>query len=220
MNKIFTKWSMYILLLIPVWGFAQTKVQLEIAPYTVPCDETERDNCLQLLSTTGSAIEVIPLDGIKGFKAEQGFEYTLDVEQAEENTDSRAPQYILKKEVSKMWVPQYAIDAPTLEGSFQVVGFNGRSIDNIDIDLVINSGNSIMRGSTGCNNYHLFFKQFGYSLVFSKILATHMFCSSRAALEEEYFVVFNNVHHFELKGDVLRLFDITDKNLLEAVRIR
>lgn len=218
MKKSFTAIHLCLYFLISCAAISQETVRLEIAPYLVPCDDTQSSNCLQLLNTNGDNLDLIPLDGIDGFIAVEGFEYTLDVTPTEKANQEIS--YTLKKEVSKMWVPQYATDAPTLEGSFQVVGFNGKSIDTNDIDLIINASNRVMRGSTGCNNYHLFFKQFGYSLIFSKILASHMFCASRMALEEEYFVIFNSVHHFELDKDVLRLYDITDKKLLEAVRLR
>ncbi|RMB62831.1 META domain-containing protein [Dokdonia sinensis] len=199
--------------------FAQEKITLEVAPYTIYCDDTESERCLQLLDTLGASLEIVGMDAIEGFKAEEGFEYTIEA-QPLPVMDDGVVRYRLIKETSKMWVPQYATDAPTLNGSFQVVGFNGRSLNNNQIDLVINANNSIMRGSTGCNNYHLFFKQLGYSLIFSKILASHLLCDSRSALDEEYFVVFNSVHHFDLQGDVLRLYDITNKLLLEAQRIR
>lgn len=198
---------------------AQESMTIEVAPYTVYCDDTESERCLQLLDTKGDSLAIIPLNAIAQFKAEEGYEYTLKVEAIAQASDG-APKYRLINEDSKMWVPQYATDAPVLNGSFQVVGFNGRSLNNNQIDLVINANNSVMRGSTGCNNYHLFFKQFGYSLIFSKILASHMLCDSQSALDEEYFVVFNSVHHFDLNGDVLRLYDITNKFLLEAQRIR
>lgn len=216
--------TLFLSLLISWVVIGQKTVRLEIAPYLVPCDDTEADNCLQLLDINGSNLNLIPLNGIKGFTAEQGFEYTLDVTpnvilKEEEEEEEEIYSYTLHKEVSKMWVPQYATDAPTLEGSFQVVGYNGKSIDTNNIDLIINASKRVMRGSTGCNNYHLFFEQFGYSLLFSKILASHMFCASRAALEEEYFVIFNSVHHFKLENDVLHLYDITDRKLLEAIRL-
>lgn len=219
MKKGFTAIQLCLCFLISCAAISQETVRLEIAPFLVPCDDTQSSNCLQLLNTNGDNLDLIPLDGIDGFNAVEGFEYTLDVTPTRD-LNQVVTSYSLKKEISKMWVPQYATNAPKLEGSFQVVGFNGKSIDTNDIDLIINASNRVMRGSTGCNNYHLFFKQFGYSLVFSKILASHMFCASRSALEEEYFVIFNSVHHFELNQDVLRLYDITDKKLLEAVRLR
>lgn len=220
MKRIVKNGILIPLLFVSLFVQGQKNLQIEVAPYTVFCDDTESSDCLQLLDARGSNLKVVPLDAIKGFIPEKGFEYTLDVQEIPVSTDNENASYVFKKEVSKMWVPQFAVDAPELKGSFQVVGFGGRSIDTTDLNLIINANNSVMYGSTGCNNYHLFFKQLGYSLVFSKILATHLYCASRSAMEEEYFVIFNSVHHFDLQGDVLRLYDISDKQLLEAQRIR
>lgn len=223
MKNVSHNWMLFLCLISFFSGLSQKSVQIEVAPYTVPCGDTENEDCLQLLDATGSSVGVIPLKGIQGFTPEKGYEYTLDVKELVpdiDDVDDEVPSYIFQKEVSKMWVPQFATDAPILKGNFRVVGFGGRSINTNDLDLVLNANNSIMSGTTGCNNYHLFFKQLGYSLIFSKILATHLYCASRSALEEEYFVIFNSVHHFDLKGDVLRLYDISDKQLLEAQRIR
>lgn len=218
MKNIVHKWTLIFGLITFFSSYSQESLQIEVAPYTVYCDDTQSSDCLQLLDVKGANLKVIPLDAIQGFIPEKGYEYTLDVQEmiSEETNTS----YVFQKEVSKMWVPQFAVDAPALEGNFQVVGFGGKSIDTTDLNLIINANNSVMFGSTGCNNYHLFFKQLGYSLIFSKILATHLYCASRNAMEEEYFVIFNSVHHFDLKGDVLRLYDISDKKLLEAQRIR
>lgn len=197
------------------------EVTLEIAPYRVSCnDNRDVKECLQVLDNIGNPVAVIARDGIQNFNPEQGFEYTITAQDLFPNGDKKTDRYVLKNVVSKMWIPQYAINAPQLNGNFQVIGINGRAIDPSSINLVINANNSVMRGSTGCNNYHLFFEQIGYSLVFSKILASHLFCDQRSALEEEYFVIFNSVHHFDLKGDVLRLYDITDRMLLEANLLR
>ena len=198
----------------------QNTVTLEVAPYFVSCEDSDDDTCLQLLDINGADVAVITPDAIKGFTAEAGYEYTLEVQILAKEKEEDPIQYQLKKIVSKLWVPQYAIDAPELKGSFKVTGINGASVRANQTDLIINANNSVMRGSTECNNYHLFFKQFGYSLVFSKILTTDLFCSSRRPLQDEYFIVFNSVHHFEFKGDVLRLYDFNDKLLLEANLLR
>ncbi len=222
---IMLKVSKYLILCCCLFSFvrskAQNTIQIEVAPFLVPCVENKNEECLQLLGSDGSNLKVIPLEGIEGFIPEKGYEYTLNVQEIEANsTTTEIKKYILLSEVSKMWVPQFAIDAPLLDGSFQVVGFGGKSIDTNDLNLIINANNSIMSGSTGCNNYHLFFKQLGYTLIFSKILSTHLYCASRSTLEEEYFVIFNSVHHFELNDDVLKLYDISDRQLLEAARIQ
>jgi heat shock protein HslJ len=214
--------SFLLAVLLPFSGITQEEglITYEVAPYLVPCENSDDDNnCLQLMDKTGTPVAIISKDDIKNFKPELGFEYIIKVEPIDTETDNNAT-YRLQQVVSKMWIPQYAIDAPKLNGNFQVVGINGRAVDTNEINLIINANKSVMRGSTGCNNYHLFFEQIGYSLVFSKILASHLFCDSRSALEEEYFITFNRVHHFDLKGDTLRLYDIADKMLVEANLIR
>jgi hypothetical protein len=198
----------------------QNTITLEVAPYVVACENSEEDSCLQLLNIDGTDLAVINSDAIKGFTAEPGFEYTLQVKALPKVEEEDPEMYQLQKVVSKLWVPQYAIDAPELKGSFRVTGINGVALNSNQTELIINANNSIMRGSTECNNYHLFFKQFGYSLMFSKILTTDLFCSSRRPLQQEYFIVFNSVHHFEFKGDLLRLYDLNDKLLLEANLLR
>ena len=195
-------------------------ITLEVAPYFVDCENSDDDRCIQLLDINGADLAVINSDAIKGFTAKPGFEYTLEVHVLAKEKEEDPIQYQLKEIVSKLWVPQYAIDAPELKGNFRVTGVNGMSLGANQTELIINANNSVMRGSTECNNYHLFFKQFGYSLVFSKILTTNLFCSSRRPLQDEYFIVLNNVHHFEFKGDVLRLYDFNDKLLLEANLLR
>ncbi|MFT5862650.1 MAG: heat shock protein HslJ [Flavobacteriales bacterium] len=198
----------------------QNTIMLEVAPYFVDCVNSDQDPCLQLLNLDGRNLAVINSDAIKGFTAEPGFEYTLQVQALPKVEEEDPLRYQLENVVSKLWVPQYAIDAPELKGSFRVTGVNGVSLSSNQTELIINANNSVMRGSTECNNYHLFFKQFGYSLVFSKILTTDLFCSSRRPLQQEYFIVFNSVHHFEFKGDLLRLYDLNDKLLLEANLLR
>lgn len=198
----------------------ESTITLEVAPYFVNCENSDDDRCIQLLDTNGANLAIINSDAIKGFTTKPGFEYTLKVLVLAKEKEQDPLQYQLKEIVSKLWVPQYAIDAPELKGSFRVTRVNGLSLNANQTELIINANNSIMRGSTECNNYHLFFKQFGYSLVFSKILTTDLFCSSRRPLQDEYFIVFNSVHHFEFKGDVLRLYDFSDKLLLEAQLLR
>ncbi|MFC4635383.1 DUF4377 domain-containing protein [Dokdonia ponticola] len=195
-------------------------ITLEVAPYLVTCENTEEETCLQLLDINGGDLNVISFDAIEGFTAEVGYEYTLQVTELPKEKEEDLTKYQLKKIVSKLWVPQYAIDAPEIKGNFKVTGINGLPLNPNQTELIINANKSIIRGSTECNNYHIFFKQFGYSLVFSKILTTDLFCSSRKPLQEEYFIVFNSVHHFEFKGDILKLYDFSDKLLLEAQLLR
>lgn len=195
-------------------------ITLEVAPYAVVCEDTEDELCLQLLDINGKDLTIISPDAIQGFTAEVGFEYTLQVVALTKEKEEDPIKYQLKKIVSKLWVPQYATDAPEIKGNFKVIGINGLPLNPNQTELIINANKSVIRGSTECNNYHLFFKQFGYSLVFSKILTTDLFCSSRKPLQDEYFIVFNSVHHFEFKGDILKLYDFSDKLLLEAQLLR
>jgi len=211
-----------IFLLSTFYTSAQEKntITLEVAPYTVTCENTEEEMCLQLLDVNGEDLAIISLDAIEDFTAEVGFEYTLQVVALPKEKEEAPTKYKLKKIVSKLWVPQYAIDAPEIKGNFKVIGINGLPLNPNQTELIINANRSIIRGSTECNNCHLFFKQFGYSLVFSKILTTDLFCSSRKPLQDEYFIVFNSVHHFAFKGDILKLYDFNDKLLLEAQLLR
>ncbi|WP_299216287.1 META domain-containing protein [uncultured Dokdonia sp.] len=212
-----------IFLLCTFYASAQEQsiLTLEVAPYLVPCEDSDPEEmCLQLLSTNGEDLFIITTDAIEGFIAESGFEYTLEVQVLPKLKEDDLTRYQLQKVISKIWVPQYAVDAPELKGSFKVVGINGLPLNPNQTELIINANNSVMRGSTECNNYHLFFKQFGYSLVFSKILTTDLFCASRRPLQDEYFIVFNRVHHFEFKGDVLKLYDFNDTLVLEANLLR
>lgn len=195
-------------------------ITIEVAPYVVLCEDSEDETCLQLLDVNGGDLNIIFSDAIDGFTAEIGFEYTLQVAMLPKKKEEDPTKYELKKVVSKLWVPQYAIDAPEIKGNFKVIGINGLPLNPNQTELIINANKSVMRGSTECNNYHLFFKQLGYSLIFSKILTTDLFCSSRKPLQDEYFIVFNSVHHFEFKGDILKLYDFSDKLLLEAQLLR
>ena len=98
MKKNLTYLHVFISLFISYTVISQEILQLEIAPYLVPWDDSETDDCLQLLDIDGSSLKLLPLDGIKGFTAEQGFEYTLDVLPNPILEEDQRSSYTLKKE--------------------------------------------------------------------------------------------------------------------------
>ncbi len=197
---------------------AQESRIIEVAPYTTICPNSDEERCLVLLDKLGTELDIMPLNSIEGFTAEEGFEYTLEIVPLE-NPKGDATFKIVTS-ISKLWVPQFSSTAPALVGSFRVERINGKRLLPNTKELIINARNSVISGNLDCNNFHLFFKQLGYSLIFSKILATTMSCPGGQFIDQEYLSVFNGIHHFSLDGDVLKLFDISDKELVEAVLIR
>lgn len=99
---------------------------------------------------------------------------------------------------------------------YQLLAIEDRNVEEMDLDMRINSEKKSISGESGCNNY-----QFNYSLKEENLdlgygVATKMYCEEVMDIENAFFGAASKVKHFSQTDNMLYFLDENGTVLLKA----
>lgn len=191
----------FIAFLLVFSACASSTETLIIGPKPVPCkNETEQD-CFQVKKD--SLGDWIDFSGnIAGFEYEPGFIYTLEVEKTpNEKDDPQTQRYILKKVIKKEQMPNTEKE---ISGDFIINSFKGSTVSDKNMTINFNVKTGQVNGKGVCNRFSGTFTTSNTKIKFSQAATTKIMCRE-PELERDFFHSMNQVDHFSMKNDELKL---------------
>lgn len=99
---------------------------------------------------------------------------------------------------------------------YQLLTIEDRNVEDMDLDMRINTEQNSVTGESGCNNY-----QFTYNLEEENLnlgygVATKMYCEETMEIENAFFGAASKVKHFSQTDNMLYFLDKEGKVVLKA----
>ena len=166
----------------------------------VPCKNTMRQDCFQIKKDSTS--DWMDFSGsIVGFDYDPGYSYTLEVEKATALNDSNNLKYALKKILKKEKMPDTEQE---IAGNFIITTFKGTTVSDKNMSMNFNAEEGQVSGKGVCNRFSGSFTTSNAKIKFSQAATTKMMCNE-PEMERDFFQALNQVDHFSLKEDELKL---------------
>lgn len=107
---------------------------------------------------------------------------------------------------------------PLKSGIFKVISIDGKTIDQKNVTLEIDTENHRVSGYTGCNNYSapITAKQNGLEVGMAKV--TKRYCQDNMRLENSFLKGLRDTKSYEFNGQELTLKSTEGKSLMTAKR--
>ena len=206
--------------LVTTLSFAQkTKtLKLDIKPNTVSCTGVAPQECMQVKFNGDKEYQLF-YDKIQGFNFEKGYEYKIKVVRTEIKNppaDGSKYTYKLKKVTSKkaVVVKNYA------DKKMFVTKLNGKTIDNKNLYLTIDSNSKTIYGNSACNRFNISYTEDKGLIKTKSGIGTMMACEQASMnLESEFMdAIQNQTFKITQVGNTYILTNQSTKKTIEVTQ--